>query len=83
MNNILLKIKLDNAKNPIMITEQQNILQSKSRLAFLDVLRFFAAFIVVAHMHDSNVATRDFSTFDLKKDFSIFYTGVAGVIIFF
>lgn len=54
------------------------------RLAFLDLLRFIAAFIVVvAHMYDSNVPHQGFQTFDLKKDFSIFHTGVAGVIIFF
>ena len=83
MNNST-KDQIDNAKNPLRTIEQQKILESKSRLAFLDILRFVAAFIVVvAHMYDSNVPNQGFSTFDLKKDFSIFHTGVAGVIIFF
>ena len=75
---------MDNAKNPLRTSEQQKILESKSRLAFLDILRFFAAFIVVvAHIYDNNVTNHSIAIFDLKKDFSIFHTGVAGVIIFF
>lgn len=55
-----------------------------NRLAFLDILRFIAAFIVVfAHMYDSNILHQGFQMFDLKKHFPIFYSGVAGVIIFF
>ena len=77
------KVQINNAKNPLKTIEQQKILESKARLAFLDILRFVAAFIVIiAHLYDSNVA-QGLKIFDLKKDFSIFYTGVAGVIIFF
>ncbi len=83
MNNSS-KDQIDNAKNPLRTSEQQKILESKSRLAFLDILRFFAAFIVIiAHLYDSNVAHRGFKIFDLNKGFSIFSYGVAGVIIFF
>ena len=78
------KVQINNAKNPLKTIEQQKILESKARLAFLDILRFIAAFIVIiAHLYDSNVAHQGFKIFDLKKDFLIFYNGVAGVIIFF
>ena len=71
-------------KNPLSTIEQQKTLESKSRLAFLDILRFIAAFIVIiAHLYDSNVAYQGFKIFDLNKEFSIFSYGVAGVIIFF
>jgi peptidoglycan/LPS O-acetylase OafA/YrhL len=56
------------------------------RIAFLDILRFVAAIIVlVAHMHDEDVIILglDSIKFDLKNNLPILHSGVAGVIIFF
>jgi len=56
------------------------------RIAFLDILRFLAAIIVViSHMHSNDVYCFGLDTikFDLKNNLPILHTGVAGVILFF
>ncbi|MFN7310226.1 MAG: hypothetical protein ACK5T0_02540, partial [Vampirovibrionales bacterium] len=57
---------------------------TKSRVGYLELLRFLAAAIVlVAHLYDNHQHPIGFHIFDFKKNFAIAHTGVAGVIIFF
>ena len=62
--------------------ERQKISNQKSRLVFLDLLRFIASiFVFFYHIYDKNPENHGFLIFDIKKDF--FNTGIVGVIIFF
>ena len=54
------------------------------RRGFLDLLRFFAsASVPIAHIYNKGNNTSVFATLDLQKNYSIFYSGSIGVIIFF